>query len=748
MNPSRNLPNQPVTADLHVKSILFPAEGPVRGFATFSGIDSRGRTVRCSGYLPGISEGMPVRINGTYQLYTDKRTGVRYPEIRADGFRILDFVSLTDIRQFLLGLGVPGCGPKTADRIIAAYGLDTVKEITEAPERFVSLDIPGAGISVRRSIRKAVADNYHIQEAYAFLLKAGFRDKEAADLADRFGRDTETVYRTDPYAFTLANPDISFDMIDNILLQSGRYEAASSDRIASGIMHRIRQDAAAGHVFSNEAELKSSVSRLLGLTKSSCGSLRASYRDALGKLFVSRKAETDGEGRIYESGRRNTESEIASMLHTLHLNPVRNPYGSPEKLFRTEKLSMEQKKAVWNVFEHPVSIITGGPGTGKSFITRIIRNAAEEAGITCMAAAPTGRAARRLDNAIFGVEPADDAARPKTLHRLLGASDGDEVFKMNSRNRLPCGLLIVDESSMIDIDLAHALLSAVSPRARVVFIGDENQLPPVGPGYFFADMIASGRIPVTRLTTVFRQDAESGIVVNAGRINRGEFPFTAFRFGLEGDDFFFFECGSASESARILSGIPEKLSGYFGIDPVRDVQVLTPVNIGISGTAKLNTVLRERLNPEKTGKADYAIGSKAFRTGDKVMQTANDYTLMVYNGDIGYITGIERDSISVSFPDYGRIVEYTRAQARQLTLAYAVTIHKAQGAETEAAVIVMDHSNSANAVRKQLYTAVTRARKAVVLIGERKSFQDALSNRREIRRNTGLAEMIRDIFSV
>ena len=748
MNTSRNLLNQPVTADLRVRSVLFPAEGPVRGFAIFSGIDSRGNTVRCSGYFPGISEGMPVRINGTYQPYTDKRTGAGHTGIRADGFQILDFVSAADIRQFLLGLGVPGCGPKTADRIIAAYGLDTVKEITEAPERFVSLDIPGAGISVRRSIRNAVAENYHISEAYAFLLQAGFRDKDAADLADRFGRETEKVFRTDPYAFTLANPDITFDMIDSILLRSGRYNAASPDRIASGIMYKVRQDTAAGHVFSEETEVKSCVSRLLGLTKASCGSLRASYRDALGKLFVSRKAETDGEGRIYESGRRNTEREIASMLHTLHLNPVRNPYGSPGKLFRREQLSLEQKKAVWNVFEHPVSIITGGPGTGKSFITRIIRNAAEEAGLTCMAAAPTGRAARRLDSAIFGTEPADDAARPKTLHRLLGASDGEETFKRNSRNRLPCDLLIVDESSMIDIDLAHALLSAVSPHARIVFIGDENQLPPVGPGNFFADMIASERIPVTRLTTVFRQNAESGIIVNAGRINRGEFPFTAFRFGLKGDDFFFFECDSASEAAGILGDIPEKLAGYFGIDPVRDVQVLTPVNIGISGTAKLNAVLRERLNPGKPGKADYAIGNTAFRTGDKVMQTANDYSLMVYNGDIGYITGIGHGMISVSFPDYGRTVEYTRTQARHLTLAYAVTIHKAQGAETEAAVVVMDSSNSANAVRKQLYTAVTRARKAVVLVGERKAFQNALSNRNEVHRNTELTKMILNCFTV
>ena len=520
MNAFQQMINQPVTMDLHVKSILHPQNGSIRGFGAFSGIDSSGNIIHCSGFFPGLSAGMPVRVNGTYQVYKGRISEAGYLQIRADGFHILNFSSEEEIAQYLSGLNVSGCGPKTIEKIIAEYGLDTIREIT------------------------------------------------------------------------------------------------------------------------------------------------------------------------------------------------------------------------------------GGPGTGKSFITKIIYEAAEEAGFCCMAAAPTGRAARRLDSAIFGYCEIDDDFRPKTLHRLLRASDHEGDFRMNSGNRLPYDLLIIDESSMIDIDLAHALLSAVSPRTRIVFIGDENQLPPVGPGNFFADMIASECISVTRLTQIFRQNSGSGIIINAERINSGEFPFCAGRLGLKDDDFFFFECGSEAEITRILSGIPGELSVQYGIDPVRDVQVLTPVNIGSSGTGKLNLLLRERLNPKKAHADDYAIGNMTFRSGDKVMQTANDYSLMVYNGDIGYISSIEHEIISVFYPDYGRTVAYTRSQARHLTLAYAVTIHKAQGAETEAAVIVMDRSNAGNAVRKQFYTAVTRARKAVVLIGERVAFQNALSNRKAVSRNTRLADLIRMRFSV
>ena len=748
MNAFQQMINRPVTMDLHVKTVLHPKSGAIRGFGVFSGIDGSGRSVHCSGFFPGLSAGIPIRVNGTYQVYKDRNSGAESLQIRADGFRILEFVSEAEISQYLGGLCIPGCGPKTIEKIIEEYGLNTIREITDAPDRFVERDIPGVWLSVRKSIRDAVTEGFFIPEAYAFLLKAGFPEKTASDLADRFGRETEAVFATDPYSFTLACPDIPFGMIDEILLKTGRYRVVSADRLASGILHKLRLDSAAGHVFSTEKDVKSHVSRLLGLSKTAHGSLRNVYRDAVGKLYISRKGEIDRERNLYLYGKKNTEREIAAMLHTLHLNPAVNPYSSPGELFRTTGLSLEQKKAVWTVFEKPVSIITGGPGTGKSFITKVIYEAAEEAGLSCMAAAPTGRAARRLDSAIFGCFEIDDALRPKTLHRLLCASGHEGNFRMNKENRLPYDLLIIDESSMIDTDLAHALLSAVSPRARVVFIGDENQLPPVGPGNFFADMIASGCIPVTRLSKIYRQDSGSGIIINAERINSGEFPFCAGRFGLKDDDFFFFECGSDTEASRIVTGIPEELSARFGIDPVRDVQVLTPVNAGSSGTGKLNAMLRERLNPKKPDTDDYAVGNMTFRPGDKVMQTSNDYSLMVYNGDIGYISSIEHDIISVFFPDYGRTVAYTRSRARHLTLAYAVTIHKAQGAETEAAVIVMDRSNAANAVRKQFYTAVTRARKAVVLIGERSAFQNALSNKKAVARNTRLAELLQRQFSV
>ena len=736
--------------DLHVKTILLPNEGLVRDFAVFVGVDSCGKSVRCAGYFPGLSVGMPVRINGTYQLYTDSGSGYEFLEIKADSFSIQKFTSTAEIRQFLLGLNVSGCGPKTIDKIIAAYGLDTVHEIMDTPDRFAAVSIPGVGEQVRKSIRDDVTEVIGIHEAYSFLIKAGFPDKQASNLADRFGRKTERVFNTDPYSFTLSCPEIPVEMIDNILVKNGRYYAASADRIASAIMYKLRQDTAAGHVFSLESEVLSFVTKLSGLSENITGSFRNAYRDAVGKLHVSHQAEISGKGYLYQADMRRIEGSVSSLLYAIHRNPAQNPYSSPMQLFRQEiALSPEQKKAVWNVFEKPLSIITGGPGTGKSFITKIIYEAAENAGLLCKAAAPTGRAARRLDNAIFDGHEVDDSKRPETLHRLLKATGSEGKFLMNSGNRLPYDLFIIDESSMIDICLARSFLEAVSPRARIVFIGDENQLPPVGPGNFFADMIASGCVPVTRLSKIYRQDNASGIVINADRVNAGEFPLCAGKFGLQNDDFFFFECGSAQEGSRMLPGVINELSERFGFDPVKDIQILTPTNVGNSGTGKINAMLREKLNPKTYSfQSDYAIGERTFRPGDKVMQTSNNYSLMVYNGDIGYISGIEHDIISVDFPDYGRTVSFSRNQARDLTLAYAVTIHKAQGSETEAAVVVMDRSNSANAVRKQLYTAVTRARKVVVLIGEREAFRNALANKKAVRRNTELTELIRTKFTI
>ena len=750
MNAYRQMVNQPVTVDLHVKAILFPHEGTVHGYAIFSGVNNQGKSIRCTGYFPGLSVGVPVRVNGTYQIYTDATSGYESLQIKANGFSILKFTTTAEIRQFLLGLNVPGCGPKTIEKIIAAYGLDTVREITDAPDRFAAINIPGVGINIRKSIRDAATEVICVHEAYSFLIKAGFPDKHAANLADMFGRKTELIYKSDPYSFTLACPEIPTEMIDNNLVRNGRYQAASADSIAYAIMYKLPLDTAVGHVYSSESEIFAFISNLSGLSINTSGSLRNTYRDAIGKLHISHKAEIDGKGHLYQAEMRNIENSVSSLLYMIHRSPAQNPFSSPMQLFRQgEELSMEQKKAIWNVFDKPLSIITGGPGTGKSFITKIIYEAAENAGLLCKAAAPTGRAARRLDNAIFNGRCVDDSQRPETLHRLLKATGSEGKFIINSGNRLPYDLLIIDESSMIDINLAHSFLEAVSPNARVVFIGDENQLPPVGPGNFFADMIASGYIPVTRLSKIYRQDSASGIVINAERVNAGEFPMCAGKFGFRNDDFFFFECGSAQEGFRMLPGVIEELSGRFGLDPVKDIQILTPVNVGNSGTGKINAALREKLNPKTYSfQSDYAIGARTFRQGDKVLQTSNNYSLMVYNGDIGYISSIEHDIISVYFPDYGRTAAYTRNQARDLTLAYAVTIHKAQESETEAVVVVMDKSNSANAVRKHLYTAVTRARKAVVLIGEREAFRNALANKKAVHRNTELANLLREKFKI
>ena len=749
MKKLNHVPNRPVTMDVRVKTIRFPKENQIRTYGVFTGIDAYGQEVRISGFFPGLSAGESVRVNGTWQLYADPATGAETPEVKADGYTLLEFTGTDQIAAYLEGLGVPGCGPKTIRNIILEYGMNTIREITDSPDRFAERKIPGASRPVREGIRDAVTESYHTQNAYAFLIQAGFPDKTAALISDRYGKNTVSVYNSDPYLFSIDCPDITYAMIDDILTSNGKYDSVSSDRIASAIMHKLKIDESAGHVFSDGDEVKKYVSRQLGLTTQNSGNLRNAYRDAVGKLSLSHTAEIDGDGRLFLEKRKNTEKNVAKLLYAIHRSPCRNPYSSPGKLFSPGNgLSFEQKKAVWNVFENPLSIITGGPGTGKSYVTRMIYEAASAAGLSCMAAAPTGRAARRLDAAIFGLSDEEDWKRPKTLHRLLRADDREGGFRMNRENRLSYDLLIIDESSMIDIDLACSLLSAVRPDARLVFIGDAEQLPSVGPGNFFADMIASGCIPVTKLTEVFRQEAGGSIIMNSGRINSGRFPMCACRFGLRNDDFFFFECGPGSIASCLLDCVTRALPGHFGLDPVRDIQVLLPVRSGAFGTVRINEILREKLNPRKPGTEDYAVGSCVFRPGDKVMQTANNYEMMVFNGDIGYISDISGGVISVYYPDYDRIVSYSRREAVSLVPAYAVTVHKSQGSETGAAVIILESSNAANAVRKQLYTAVTRARRAVVLIGDRSAFQSAISDVRAVSRNTQLCGLLKAEFTV
>lgn len=773
----KNKINQPVTKDLYVNKIIFPAADIVTGYVIFAGKDENGTDIVCSGYAPGISSGEHVRVNGTWQLHHNKNTGTDQMQIVFNEIVSLAFETEEEIIRYFEGLKVPGCGKRTIKKIIEKYGTDTINFINDHSESFASEHIFGVSEKVLEDIRDTITEKLKARRAFSEMLKAGFSEKQSVLLSERYGGETENIFKYDKYLFALENQEIPFALIDKISLENNEYKIDDAKRFAAGIDYKVRENFNKGHVYSTWNEIREDVINELGLkNKFDDKKINAIFREAQGilqkrvnnlnekyrkvRIYFSEYGEDDWH--LYLNEIKDTEKNIAENIVRLcsHYSDSRSidiARFIPDNL----NLSKEQTDSVFRVFHNPVSIITGGPGTGKSYLAKAIYDTAVKCGLTCTAAAPTGKAAKRLEEAIFTDFLPDEEYRPQTIHKLLKAT-GEGSFVLGEQYPIPADVLIIDESSMIDINLAEALLRAVANRTRIVFMGDVNQLPSVRAGNFFEDLINTieglneadetqsdllKRIPVTRLNTVFRQKDGDSIILNSQRINDGKFPVSAWKFGLPDDNFFFFETGAGRGVPLTIECAAESIPRHFGFDPVRQVQVLVPTNIGRSGTDAINILLRDRLNPSDNSRPDYAVGSRTFRCGDKVMQTVNDYDLQVHNGDVGFIENINENGLTVFFPDANRSVYYSRSQTYKLVLAYAITVHKAQGAEFEAVVILIDDKNSQHVIKKQLYTAVTRAKNAVVLIGSRKAYQKALSDVNYVKRNTKLGTEITAAFA-
>lgn len=655
-----------------------------------------------------------------------------------------------------LGSGaIKGVGAALAARIIRRFKADTFRIMEEEPERLS--EVKGVSEKMAMSISVQVEEKKEMRQAMMFLQEYGISMNLAVKIYQEYGPRLYGVLKENPYQLADDIPGVGFKMADEIARKVGIF-TDSDFRIKCGVLYTLQQATANGHTYLPEEQLLAQASEIL---KVESHFIEKHLMDMqLDKRLVVR--ENQGKHMVYAAQYYYMELNVAKMLSDLNIKghvPEENIRTKLLKIQAEEQIELDEKqiKAVMEAVNSGLLIITGGPGTGKTTTINTILRYFESEEMEILLAAPTGRAAKRMTEAT-GYEA-------RTIHRLLeltGVPGDDRDFGMhfdrNEENPLDADAVIIDETSMVDIHLMHSLLKAVNPGTRLILVGDVNQLPSVGPGNVLRDMIDSGCFNMVMLTKIFRQATQSDIVINAHKINAGE----EVSLGKKSQDFLFIkrEDPNAIINAMITL-VQNKLPNYVHADPY-DIQIMTPMRKGVMGVERLNTILQEYLNPPAEGKLEKEAGGVIYRVGDKVMQIKNNYNIEwevrsrygiptdkgtgIYNGDIGIIREINSfaEMVTVEF-DEGRMVEYSFKQLEELELAYAITIHKSQGSEYPAVVIPIFSGPRMLMTKNLIYTAVTRARSCVCLVGMPEIFFEMARNEMEQRRYSGLKERICEI---
>jgi len=635
--------------------------------------------------------------------------------------------TITGIEKYLGSGLVKGIGPIMAKRVVAMFGLETLDVIGEQSERL--LEVEGIGpIRVQR-ITKAWQEQKEVREVMVFLQGHGVSSTYAVKIYKAYGDKSVAVVKENPYRLALDISGIGFKTADRIAQNMG-IDPSSQIRAEAGIIHVLSELVDEGHVYYPHDKLMDASASLLEVN-------RDVLETALSALITQRRVVIDEhveDRAVYLTPLHVAEVNVARRLETL--------INSPRQLIQIDiEMAMQwvqraigieladlQKEAIRKAVASKALVLTGGPGTGKTTLLNCIIRILEKKGQRILLASPTGRAARRLSE-VTGREA-------KTIHRLLEYSPSEGGFKRNEENPLEADLVIIDESSMVDILLMNHLLKAVSPTTTLMLVGDIDQLPSVGPGNMLKDVIASGRVETVRLTEVFRQAQESMIVVNAHRVNRGEFPLVRTPEGKKADFYFVARDDPEKALEMVKELCARRLPRAFRLNPFDDIQVITPMHKGVVGVANLNAEMQMLLNP--TGN-EVSRGGRCFRINDKVMQTTNNYEKEVFNGDIGRVVEIkhEEQTLAVKYED--RIVDYEWSDLDELVLAYAISIHKSQGSEYPAVVVPILPQHYIMLQRNLLYTAITRAKKLVVLVGSSRAIAMAARNSRVQHRYTALA---------
>ena len=686
--------------------------------------DSRRLTVvgKCATVWPGEE------IHAEGRWIDDPRFGRQF---RAETLTCVAPTSAEGIRRFLASGLIRGIGPKLAEAIVRHFGSDTVDILDTRPDRL--REVPKLGAKKCAQIRASWSEQRQSHDTMIYLQSQGIGTGQAARIWRRYGADAIAIVKRNPYRLAEDVRGIGFLTADQIALRMGIAQD-SELRAEAGLLHCLKTAAEdGGHVYLRQSELLLTANDALGIPVERLA-------EAL-EADAQRGVVTLEEDRVYLAAHYADEVAIAERLKALvTMLPGFRPIAADKAVAWAEtKMGLSFAPAQWRALalavSAKVSVITGGPGVGKTTIIRALGEIYGARKLRRFLAAPTGRAAKRM---------AESTGFPATtLHRLLKYQPQTGKFLYGRDNRIPGDVFVVDESSMLDANLTHDFLDALPDTAVLVFVGDTDQLPSVGAGNVLGDLIASGAVPCARLDTIFRQDASGYIVRNAHRVNQGE-PFELPPPGAE-SDFYFLE---ASDPAKIhemlLKMVTRRIPAKFGLDPLREVQVLSPMRRGDLGVDRLNEVLQRQMNP--SGEALYR-GATAFRKHDRIMQIANDYDKDVFNGDIGFVAAVDLEARTLLADFDGRLVEYSHDDLDELSLAYAVSIHKSQGSEYPAVVILL-HTQHFKLLRKNLlYTALTRGKRLVVVIGSSKALWIALHAEADLRRQTTLAQRLRTLLS-
>lgn len=729
----------------YVEHIVF--RNQENGYTVFN-LENDDGELTCVGTFHYINEGELLELEGEYVNHNVYGT-----QLKVSAHTLKEPEDLVSIERYLGSGAVKGVGAALAARIVRRFKKDTFRIIEEEPERLAEIK----GISERkaREIAVQVEEKKDMRAAMIYLQKYGISTALSVKIFKYYGSKLYQVLEENPYQLADNIEGVGFRTADEIAVRIG-ISSESEFRIRSGLFYVLQQAIGEGHVYLPQHVLVYRATQILGVEIAEADKY---IMDLCMDRKVVRKEE-EGEIRIYPAHFYYLELNTAKMLHDLNVQCEMPEELMEKRLRKVEErehivLDVMQHRAVIESIKHGLLILTGGPGTGKTTTINTMIQFFESEGMGILLAAPTGRAAKRMTEAT-GYEA-------QTIHRLLEVSGNPEEegnvngFLRNRENPLETDVVIIDEMSMVDLSLMHALLSAIVPGTRLVLVGDVNQLPSVGAGSVLKDVIASECFPVVTLTTIFRQAEKSDIVVNAHKINAGE-PVV---LDNKSRDFFFLKRQDADVIIRVmLTLIQKKLPNYVGASQ-NEIQVMTPTRKGLLGVERLNSILQKYLNPPQSGKDEEEIGGRVFRVGDKVMQVKNNYQLEwevctrygltvdkgmgVFNGDMGIVTEINKynETLEVEYDEH-RKVKYPFETAEELELAYAITVHKSQGSEYPAVIIPLLPGPRLLYNRNLLYTAVTRAKKCLTIVGSESVFQEMIQNKSEQNRYTSLAARIRE----